>query len=330
MTRRTILYAAGYLGLASALAWRAGALTWGQLDAAALSPGAADVFTTNAPLLAPLFNATILLYALCGAAALFAAGKLALGIGRGLRAFSRLGRWQLGESGQAMTETAVSFPVLLITTLIMMQMALMYQAKNVVTYAAFAAARAAVAYIGAENDEEPANTINMDGGDKLDKINQAAAMACVPISPKASTVLSGLPFVGDIVADAFSAFSGVMGSLPAGVEIDNALQRFAYSTFATQVTVYQATSAGMDEATGNVDWPYPGPDVGVVVNHRYYLPIPLVNRFIGEPWSLISLPPLFSLDLPGQYTFIRAVAVLPSEGVIKAKTDGGTLDGYWD
>jgi hypothetical protein len=331
MSRRSTLSALAFVALASVMAWRAGAQSWGQLDPGSLSPAAAQLYAQQVPYWFPALNSTILAYAFLGAAALFTGGKLLLGVGRGLLLFARRGRWTLGEQGQAMTETAVSFPVLLITTLIMMQLALMYQAKNVVTYAAFSAARAAVAYIGSENDSEEANQINMDGGDKLDKIHQAAAMACVPISPRASVVLSGLPFIGDILADAFSAFSSMMSALPAGVEIDNALQRYGYSTFATEVQLYQATAGGMTEvSSGVVDWPYPGPDVGVMVRHRYYLPIPVVNRFIGDSWSLISLPPLFSLDLPGQYTFIRAVAVLPAEGVIKSSADGGTLNGFWD
>ena len=58
-----------------------------------------------------------------------------------------------------------------------MQMALMYQARNVVTYAAFSAARAAIVWIPAESLTEGKHMLNVDGGEKMDKINQAAATA---------------------------------------------------------------------------------------------------------------------------------------------------------
>jgi len=294
-----------------------------------------------APLPGPFFNLDVLLYAILGAATLVAVSSAAWLAARTffrlLGILTRRKHRGIGEAGQAMTEVAVSFPTLLITTLILMQLALMYQAKNVVSYAAFSAARAAIVWIPSRAplepdtpESEPIHTINIDGGDKLDKIHQAAAMACVPISPKASVVLDGLPLVGDIIAEAAASFTSLFNSfgLP-GEYVDNALQRYAYSTFATEVRLYKATQGGFEELTAGVaTWNYPDDpaDVAVRVRHRYYLPIPVVNRFIGDTWSIIDGGPFFSLDLPGRYTFIRSVAVLPLEG----RTGNPPITGFWD
>jgi len=339
MTRNTAYALAGFGGLAGVLALKAGAQTWGREAPALMSDSVAAGFVASTPLPGPVYTIEIVVYALLAAACLFAIGKLAWVLARatvlGARAVVRGQSPRMGESGQAMTEVAVSFPVLLITTLILMQLALMYQAKNVVTYAAFSAARAAIVWIPATADGEGNHQLNIGGGDKWDKITQAAAMACVPISPRASVVLDGLPFIGDIIGDAFSVFSSMMSSFGlAGEYTDNALQRYGYASFATEVKIYKASSSGFDEQSGNITWAYPnGGDVGVRVRHRYYLPIPVVNRIIGDDWSIVDMGPFFSLDLPGEYTFIRAVAVLPLEGETGKPGDpwaNPAIEGFWD
>ncbi len=329
---RIALATTGFLGLAGVLAATAGGNTWGRESVALLGERMAGSYAESTPLVSPLYNLDIVLYGLLAAAAVFAGGKLVWSFGAALLRFARGSRSRrrlaLGNQGQAMTEFAISFPIVLITTLILMQLALMYQAKNVVTYAAFAAARAAVVYIPSDLGGEAKHAINIDGGEKIDKIQQAAAMACIPISPRASVVLGGLPFVGDIINNAFSAFSQMMSAFGiAGEYVDSALQRFAFSTFATQVVLYKADENGYQEQTGEVSWNWPTEnDVGVMVRHRFYLSIPLVNRFIGEDWSILSIPPFFSLSLPGQYTFIRATSVLPLEG----ETGNPPITGFWD
>jgi hypothetical protein len=335
MTHRHARLAApalGFVALAGCLASWAGGTTWGRESAALLGGGMAHAYAAATPLIEPLYNANVVLFGLMAAAALIAGGKLLWVLVRAVAGFVLTARARrslsLGTRGQAMTEFAISFPIVLITTLILMQLALMYQAKNVVTYAAFSAARAAIVYIPSEVGGEGKHSINVDGGDKYDKVTQAAAMACVPISPRASVVLDGLPFVGDIIASAFTTFSQMMSSLGiAGEYVDSALQRYAYSTFATNVILYKADESGLSEQSGTATWNWPTEsDVGVLVQHKFYLAIPLVNRFIGDDWSILSIPPFFSLNLPGQYTSIRAVAVLPLEG----ETGDPPITGFWD
>ncbi len=328
-TKHRLMGLAGFGALAGLLATQAGGATWGRESVALLPPNLRASFAEAAPL-PGVYNLDIALYAVLGAAALFAMFKLAVLLVRSARVVgpALLRRRRLGEQGQAMTEFAISFPVVLITTLILIQLALMYQARNVVTYAAFAGARAAIVWIPATTDNEGRHEINTDGGDKWSKIHQAASLACVPISPRASVVLAGMPGVGGILGDVFGAFSGMMSGLGmTGEYLDSGLQRYAYSTFATEVTLYKASNSGFEEQSGTVTWNYPtDADVGVRVRHRYYLPIPVVNRFIGDDWSFLSIPPFFSLNLPGQYTFIRSVSVLPLEG----ETGNPPITGWWD
>ena len=66
--------------------------------------------------------------------------------------------------------------------------------------------------------------------------------------------------------------------------------------------------------------------MAVKVEHRYYLSIPVVNRIIGDSWTVASFGPGLGADLPGRYTFIRSFAVLPLEG----KTGNPPITGFWD
>jgi len=329
-----------FLGLTASLVWAAGALTWGRAEPELLDGALLSGFLSMAPLPQPIYSVYGLLYGVLGAGALFTAGKLVFillrGFARASILLARGRRFAIGEAGQAMTEVAVSFPILLITTLILMQLALMFQARNVVTYAAFSAARAAIVWIPARvplDENLPAvearHEINVDGGEKFDKIRQAAAMACIPISPKATTVLGGVPFIGDLIASSSVAFTSLVSifALPSNYA-DNALQRYAYSTFATQVTLYKATETGFVEQEGQSAWSYPRSpsDVAVRVRHRFYLSIPVVNRIIGDSWTVADFGPGLGADLPGRFTFVRSVAVLPLEG----QTGNPPITGFWD
>ena len=112
-----------------------------------------------------------------------------------------------------------------------------------------------------------------------------------------------------------------------GEYLDNALQRYGYSVAATEVLLYRASESGFQEVSGTASWTYPtnAEDVGVRVRHRYYLQIPVINRLIGDTWSIVDMGPV-SLDLPGKYTYIRSVAVLPLEGT----TGNPPITGFWD
>jgi hypothetical protein len=332
-----LLKATSFVVVTSGLVWAAGAITWGREDPSLMEGAVLSIFTAAAPLPGPLYSANGVLYGFLAAAALFVAGKLCWMLVRGLWRVTALllrgRRPALGDAGQAMTEVAISFPVLLITTLILMQLALMFQARNVVTYAAFSAARAAIVWIPASIPTEDTHVIQIDGGTKIDKIQQAAAMACVPISPKASNVMGGVPFIGDLIASSSVAFTSLVSvlGLPSSYA-ENGLQRYAYSSFATKVFIYKATENGIGDGggfeSGLSTWTYPEnpADVAVLVEHNYYLSIPVVNRIIGDSATSLDFGSGLGLSIPGRFTTIRSFAVLPLEGT----TGNPPITGFWD
>lgn len=63
----------------------------------------------------------------------------------------RQDRWD-GENGQALVETAIAFPLLLLIALVLVQFALFYQAESVVTGAVQDGARVAAAEGGSVGD----------------------------------------------------------------------------------------------------------------------------------------------------------------------------------
>ena len=95
-----------------------------------------------------------------------------------------------GENGQSMVEFAIVFPVLFLFFLAIIQTALVMTAKQVVHYAAFCGARAA-----------------MVGYDE-DKVAQAAQIACIPISPKCTA---------GIISEFWDYGTGLVTEMPVNV-----------------------------------------------------------------------------------------------------------------
>lgn len=72
-------------------------------------------------------------------------------------------------NGQAMTEFAIVFPVMILLFLVIIQTSMMMTAKLIVNYAAYCSARSAVVY--------------HDSPDYKMRVDRAADMACISISP---------------------------------------------------------------------------------------------------------------------------------------------------
>ncbi len=153
-----------------------------------------------------------------------------------------------------MLEFALVFPILLILILGIIQLALAYNAKAIVGYAAFSAARSYIVY----QDRARAES--------------AARIVCLSISARpsrmAATALSSL---GIDVPDPESlgpldAFAGVA-------------ERIVYSSYATQVRIYDSDGSPVDE--GRVLEPGKE-DVTVEVTHKFRLAIPIVNKLAGR------------------------------------------------
>ena len=88
------------------------------------------------------------------------------------------------QGGQAIAEFAFAFPLQLLVMFAIMQLALVYVAKQVVTYASYSAARAALV----------ADTT----GEAIDRADRAAALVCAPITGTTTAGANVSP--GDLTA----------------------------------------------------------------------------------------------------------------------------------
>jgi uncharacterized protein (UPF0333 family) len=165
-----------------------------------------------------------------------------------------LQRLKNDERGQSLLEFIISFPIVLFLVLAIMQFALMWNAKQVVNYAAFCAARSYIVY-----------------GDE-DKASLAARIATIPVSAKVSGILANV-----------SGFD-LTSFLPSVVlsEISYAADKFAYSYMATSIRLLNSDGEPL-KATGA--GPEKGEDITVEVTHKFRLIFPIVNRLIGQTFS---------------------------------------------
>jgi len=183
------------------------------------------------------------------------------------------------ESGQAMVEFAVVFPVVFLLCLVIMQTFLLLTARQVVNYAAYCAARSAIVFLP-------------DSGNAAakKKAERAAIIACWSISPmkdfgSAETFIKPIE---DIV-------EGATG-------IDFALARrynMARSLITVKLTPAKITS--------------PHEDVTAEVTYHTVMGIPIANRIFYEMWKgcekkngLYTFP-------------FKAKCTLPAAGKVKTK-----------
>lgn len=223
--------------------------------------------------------------------------------------------------GQAIVEFALVFPVLLVTMLAIAQMALMYNAKNVVLYSSYAAARSAIVWIPKDTGDEMPGEINQSIlSEKMRNIQLAAAYANVPISQRASWVLADLGSFGAGLEAVVVFIDALLSYIPLASELFDYADRFAYAYALTWVWLGETSNeAGSFTAAGwpfeDLDFPDPHGDVSVQVVHQFYMVVPLVNRIIGaETPTPIEF---FWLDLLGSddhFTTIRATCTLTLEG----------------
>jgi len=191
-----------------------------------------------------------------------------------------------------MTEFIIAFPVLLLFVLAIIQLALLYNAKQVVTYAAFTAARSAAVY-----------------PNKRFKAVYAARLACVPISASTGQMIKSLINPGSsgntgAEAKGFEA-SQVFSDLPgAGGMALKIGDKYVYSYLFTKVRFLDDQGEEIKaERQLKV-----GEEFTVEVTHWYNLIIPLINRIIATqeievPGSPVKITlPNDALNLAGMQT----------------------------
>lgn len=226
-------------------------------------------------------------------------------------------RLRRSESGQAITEFVIIFPALFMTLMGIAQMSLMYNAKNVTLYAAYSAARSAIVWIPQNVDGDPPGSITVSSSnEKYEMVHQSAALACVPISRRASRVLGSLPLVGNLITSVVNSIDSILQSLPLALNMFHWGDRYAYSYVLTNVYFVQETPQGPQQMGSYGDTLQFGAhqDVTVQVNHCLYLVIPMVAQIIDR---MSSLPSEFMLMefLPGSYTNVTATCTLTIESV---------------
>jgi len=194
--------------------------------------------------------------------------------------------WRKREGGQAMVEFAIVFPVLFLFFLTIIQTALLMTARQVVHYASFCSARAAIV----EYDE--------------DKIARAAQIACIPISPRATQIdelwdyYAGLASSALDVTDIISTYPELTAELIAirdkipGLDILSKFNSLNLSSIPGLILglEFMDTFCGFDQEvpsrfvtsfllTGvNLTYPRGGDDVTAEVTHNYALRIPIINK----------------------------------------------------
>jgi len=224
-------------------------------------------------------------------------------------------------------EFVIVFPVLLLLVLLFIQTTLILTARHVVHYAAFCAARSAIVYIPVEDGEY--------GDDFVGKAHQAAAIACIPISPKLSTPVEQLlaTFPGGDAA--YKSLEDMLNKIFSESLKKTLGEPLVY--LGKYVNSYNLTSIDIFDFSGNRlpapdldpdEDPLPeklNPDIQVKVTHNYVLRIPIINKIfyyaslplvvrdenasVLDPYSQHPDLPSYSYKIP-----ISATCTLTVEG----------------
>lgn len=195
-----------------------------------------------------------------------------------------------GENGRSAIEFLLLLPIILSILLLILETALMVQAKFVVNYAAFCAVRSAIVWIPADAPGgEARNHIDRTDpdSDKMQKIWRAAAFACVSISPHYSSSLvdrTGISDASDDQKDAVERIAAFFPSDGDGNVAESFKNRLAYGFDSANTTIDIVAESGGSHDQNAGDYGDHDP-VTVRVTHRFYLGIPLANRLMGTSFG---------------------------------------------
>ena len=243
-------------------------------------------------------------------------GRLVTLIGRPESPLRGLKRLRRAQAGQAITEFIIVFWALIMTVTGVMQMGLMYNAKGVTLYAAYAAARSAIVWIPQEvPGEEAPNQLTMSTGlTKYGNIKNSAAIACTPISRRASHVLAGLPVIGPVINNVLTSLQAMLGTVPGVGDAAAYADRFGYAYALTNVYFVQQGPGGVGiigSPGSTLNFP-PHADITVMVSHCLHLPIPVAADIIDK---LHTQPSEFAFmeGVQGSYSNVKATCTLTLE-----------------
>jgi hypothetical protein len=185
------------------------------------------------------------------------------------------------ESGSSAVEFVLVLPPLVALLLMILQISLVVQAKFVVNYAAFCAARSAIVIIPDDISSEPRNQLaNPNASEKVVIIHHAAALPLTAVSPWPGW---NVP-TGSLSFSDFNDAAHLGLLLPFTVGSPPMLERvivrapYAYDQENTNVKVLTAQGA---ESGSFKDHDF----VTVKVTYRYYLAVPFAKQLFGTAYS---------------------------------------------
>lgn len=190
-----------------------------------------------------------------------------------------------GESGASAVEFVLVLPALAVLLLMILQIALLVQAKFVVNYAAFCAARSAIVVIPDDvpgsRPPEPRNRLgNPERSEKIEIIHRSAALPLTAISPVPGfSGATGWPVLTnpDPIADLIKLAPFDVG--PRSMMGQVMLRApYAYYPENTEVKVINAQGNEGGDFLDH-DW------VTVKVSYRYYLAVPFAKKLFGTAYS---------------------------------------------
>ena len=189
------------------------------------------------------------------------------------------------QSGASAVEFVLVLPALAVLLLMILQIALLVQAKFVVNYAAFCAARSAIAVIpddvSLSRPPESHNHLGRpDVSEKVETIRRSAALPLTAISPLPGfTGATGLPVITnpEPIADLVKLAPFDVG--PRSMMAQVMLRApYAYHPDNTAVKVLDVEGNEARDFRDH-DW------VTVKVSYRYYLAVPFAKRLFGTAYS---------------------------------------------
>jgi hypothetical protein len=189
-------------------------------------------------------------------------------------------RFAAAEEAATALEFALVFPLFLMIVFVIWQLLILVNAAQVVSYAAFTAARSASVVIPTAVPGEGRNMLSPDPqSEKNRTIRRAAAIACAPISPPLGSYVSEAGLFGGAAAIGGPG-AGVEDATTLGVLLGAAdlngprvAQKAMYAAEFTDVQVTGPTQEGrfLDDAP-----------LTVTVSHKFYLNVPYANRLFRE------------------------------------------------
>jgi hypothetical protein len=187
---------------------------------------------------------------------------------------------RFGEEAATILEFTLVFPLFLMIVLIIWQLLLLVNAAQVVSYAAFSAARSAIVVIPTAVGGEDRNVLANPGtSEKMAVIRRAAAIACTPISPQVTEWLGSAGPLGvvqqGVGRDLGIQTSALLGLLGGNADLNGPrlVQKALYAAQFTDVEVTGPIRAGafVEDAP-----------LTVRVSHRFFLNVPYANRLFRD------------------------------------------------